>query len=107
MATQLLDGECKGTATDTDIGFMALHCIDQSVTQDVALCMLMTSDQFKFYQLMKKQRLSILRQHGHPARTSVNSINYALCSKFYLLHFNVSQWEFQISYCFNSTIIFI
>ena len=39
----------------------------------------------------------------HLAGTSVNSVNYAPC----LLHYNVSQWEFQISHCFNSTIIFI
>ena len=43
----------------------------------------------------------------HPAGISVNSVNYALCGKFYLLHYYVSQWEFQISHCFNSTIIFI
>ena len=42
----------------------------------------------------------------HPAGTSVNSVNYAPCGKFYLLHYNVSLWEFQISHCFNS-IIFI
>ena len=43
----------------------------------------------------------------HPAGTSVNSVNYGLCSKFCLVHYNVSQWEFEISYCFSSTIIFI
>ena len=48
-----------------------------------------------------------LKIHKHPAGTSVNSVSYAPCSKFYLLHYNVSQWEFQISHCFNSTIILI
>ena len=42
----------------------------------------------------------------HPAGTSVNTVNYGPCSKFCLVHYNVSQWEFQISHCFSSTIIF-
>ena len=41
------------------------------------------------------------------AVTSVNSVNYGPCSKFCLVHYNVSQWEFQISHCFSSTITFI
>ena len=49
----LLDKECKSTATDADKGFMVLHCMDQLVTQDVALCILMTSTQFSFYRSMK------------------------------------------------------
>ena len=35
---------------------MVLHCMDQLVTQDVVLCMLMTSDQFRFYRSMKKMK---------------------------------------------------
>ena len=41
----------------------------------------------------------------YPAGTSVNSVNYGPCSKFCLVHYNVSQLEFQISHCFSSTII--
>ena len=36
----------------------------------------------------------------HPAGTSVNSAILENCSKFCLLHYNVSQWEFQISHYF-------
>ena len=49
MGVWLLDGECKATATDADKGFVVLHCLDPLVTQDVALCMLTTSNQFDFY----------------------------------------------------------
>ena len=31
----------------------------------------------------------------HPAGSSVNSVNYELCSKFCLVHYNVSRWEFR------------
>ena len=34
-------------------GFLVLHCLDQLVTQDVALCMLTTSERFHFYRLTK------------------------------------------------------
>ena len=44
---------------------------------------------------------------GHPTGTSVNSVICEDCSKFCLLHYNVGQWEFQISHCLGSTIIFI
>ena len=54
MGAWLLDGECKSIATYADIGFMVLHCMDQLVTQDVALCMFTTSDWFQFYRSMKK-----------------------------------------------------
>ena len=53
MGAQFLDGECKDSATDTDNGFLVLHCLDQLVTQDVALCMLMTSECFNFYRSRK------------------------------------------------------
>ena len=53
MGAQALDGECKDSATDTDKGFLVLHCLDQLVTQDVALCMLMTSEGFHFYRSTK------------------------------------------------------
>ena len=53
MGVQFLDGECKDSATNTDKGFLVLHCLDQLVTQDVALCMLMTSERFHFYRSMK------------------------------------------------------
>ena len=29
MGVQLLDGECKDSATDADKGFLVLHCLDQ------------------------------------------------------------------------------
>ena len=48
MGVRLLDGECKDSATNADKGFLVLHCLDQLVTQDVALCMLMTSERFHF-----------------------------------------------------------
>ena len=35
MGVQILDGECKASATEPDKGFMMLHCLDQLVTQDV------------------------------------------------------------------------
>ena len=53
MGAQPLDGECKDSATDTDKGFLVLHCLDQLVTQDVALCMLTTSECFNFYRSTK------------------------------------------------------
>ena len=34
--------------TLTTLGFLVLYCLDQLVTQDVALCMLMTSQCFHF-----------------------------------------------------------
>ena len=46
MGASFLDGECKDSATDTDKGFKVLHCLEQLVTQNVALCMLMTSECF-------------------------------------------------------------
>ena len=48
MGAHLVDGECKDTATNADKGFLVLHCLDQLVTQDVALYMLMTSEWFNF-----------------------------------------------------------
>ena len=53
MGTQFLDGECKYNATNADKGFLVLHYLDQLVTQDVALCMLTTSEHFHFYRSMK------------------------------------------------------
>ena len=47
MGACLVDGECKDTATDADKGFLVLHCLDQLVTQDMALCMLTTSASWK------------------------------------------------------------
>ena len=53
MGVQFLDGECKDSATNADKGFLVLHYLDQLVRQDVALCMLMTSECFHFYRSMK------------------------------------------------------
>ena len=44
--------EPKDTATDANKGFLVLHCLDQLVTQDVAMCMLTTS--VLFFQISKK-----------------------------------------------------
>ena len=55
MGAWLLDGECKATATNPDKVFMVLHCLDQLVTQDVALCMLTTSNKFYFYRSPKSR----------------------------------------------------
>ena len=56
MGARLLDGECKDSATNADKGFLVLHCLDQLVTQDVALCMLMTSEWLYFYRSMKNSK---------------------------------------------------
>ena len=56
MGVQFLDGECKDSATDADKGFQVLHCFDQLVTQDVALCMLTTSEWLYFYRSMKNSK---------------------------------------------------
>ena len=56
MGACLINGECKDTATDADKGFLVLHCLDQLVTQDVALCLLMTSEKFYFYRTMKNDK---------------------------------------------------
>ena len=53
MGARLFDGECKDSATNADKGFLVLHCLDQLVAQDVALCMLMTSERFHFYRSTK------------------------------------------------------
>ena len=53
MGAWLLDGECKATATNADKGFMVLHCLDQLVTQDMALHVLTTSNRFYFYRSLK------------------------------------------------------
>ena len=53
MGAQFLDGECKDSATNTDKSFLVLHCLNQLVAQDVALCMLMTSEHFHFYRSTK------------------------------------------------------
>ena len=37
-------------------GFLVLHCLDQLVTQDVALCMLTTSEWFYFFRSMKNDK---------------------------------------------------
>ena len=59
MGACLIDGECKDTTTDVDKGFLVLHCLDQLVTQGVALCMLTTSEWFYFFRSMT----SISKQH--------------------------------------------
>ena len=55
MGVQILDRECKASATEADKGFLMLHCLAQLVTQDVALCMSTTSNQFHFYRLKKAE----------------------------------------------------
>ena len=49
----ILDGECKASATNAEIGFMVLHSAEQLVTQDVAMSMLTTSHQMAFYKTVK------------------------------------------------------
>ena len=49
----LLDGECKASASDTEITFMVLHSQEQLVTQDVAMSMLTTSHKISFYKTVK------------------------------------------------------
>ena len=56
MGVRLVDGECKDIATDADKGFLVLHCLDQLVTQDVALCMLTTSERFYFFRSTKNDK---------------------------------------------------
>ena len=56
MGVWIIDGDCKASATKDDKGFMVLNCLDQLVTQDVALCMLTTSNQFEFYRSKKMEK---------------------------------------------------
>ena len=56
MGVQILDGECKKSATNDDKGFLVLNCLDQLVTQDVTLCMLTTLTQFQFYRSRKTNK---------------------------------------------------
>ena len=56
MGARLVDGECKDTATDANKGFLLLHCLDQLVTQDVALRMLTTSEHFYFFRSTKNDK---------------------------------------------------
>ena len=56
MGAQILDGECKASATKADKGFRVLNCLDQLVTQDVAQGMLTTSNLFQFYRSNKMDK---------------------------------------------------
>ena len=46
---RLLDGECKGVASEDDKAVLVLHSLDQLAFQDKALCLLTTNNSFTFY----------------------------------------------------------
>ena len=46
---RLIDGECKGTASDDEKGVLVLHTLDQLAPKDTALAVLMTNNSFAFY----------------------------------------------------------
>ena len=67
---RILDGECKASATNTEIGFMVLHSAEQLVTQDVAMSMLTTSHQMAFYKTVKMKgsgrlKTTVCRMHTY------------------------------------------
>ena len=67
---RLVDGECKASATNAEIGFMVLHSTEQLVTQDVAMSMLTTSHQIAFYKMVKMRgsgrlKTTVCRTHTY------------------------------------------
>ena len=46
---RLIDGECKGNATDDEKGVLVLHTLDQLALKDTALAVLTTNNGFAFY----------------------------------------------------------
>ena len=46
---RLLDGECKGAASEADKAVLILHSLDQLAFKDKALCLLTTNNTFTFY----------------------------------------------------------
>ena len=67
---RLVDGECKASATNAEIGFMVLHSTEQLVTQDVAMSMLTTSHQIAFYKTVKMRgsgrlKTTVCRMHTY------------------------------------------
>ena len=55
QGARLLDGECKASASNTEIAFMVLHSQEQLITQDMAMSMLTMLHQISFYKTMKKK----------------------------------------------------
>ena len=67
---RILDGECKASATNAEIGFMVLHSAEQLVTQDVAMSMLTTLHQMAFYKMVKMKgsghlKTTVCRMHTY------------------------------------------
>ena len=67
---RILDGECKASATNAEIGFMVLHSAEQLVTQDVAMSMLTTLHQMAFYKTVKMKgsgrlKTTVCRMHTY------------------------------------------
>ena len=46
---RLIDGECKGTASEDEKGVLVLHTLDQLALKDTALAVLTTNSTFAFY----------------------------------------------------------
>ena len=66
----ILDGECKASTTNAEIGFMVLHSAEQLVTQDMAMSMLTTSHQMAFYKTVKMKgsghlKTTVCRMHTY------------------------------------------
>ena len=69
---RILDGECKASTTNAEIGFMVLHSAEQLVTQDVAMSMLTTLHQMAFYKMVKR------RGSGHLKTIVCRHMNWAM-----------------------------
>ena len=67
---RILDGECKASVTNAEIGFMVLHSAEQLVTQDVAMSMLTTLHQMAFYKTVK------MKGSGHQNTTMCRTHTY-------------------------------
>ena len=66
----ILDGECKASTTNAEIGFMVLHSAEQLVTQDMAMSMLTTLHQMAFYKTVKMKgsghlKTTVCRMHTY------------------------------------------
>ena len=66
----ILDGECKASATNAEIGFMVLHSAEELVTQDMTMSMLTTSHQMAFYKMVKMKgsghlKTTVCRMHTY------------------------------------------
>ena len=66
----ILDGECKASTTNAEIGFMVLYSAEHLVTQDVAMSVLTTSHLMAFYKMVKMKgsgrlKTTVCRMHTY------------------------------------------